>query len=138
MSFVYFIQAGEDGPIKIGLAARPEHRLRGLQTAHYEILHLRLALHGNEQDEARLHRQFRDCRLVGEWFAPTERLLELISRLRAVQDDAARSDLESWFLHGPPEDPIADICDECGYAMQGELSERGSRHCYACLMEVPE
>jgi hypothetical protein len=43
-SFVYIVQAGEDGPVKIGAAARPTLRVVELQVANWQELHLRAAV----------------------------------------------------------------------------------------------
>lgn len=43
---VYMIRAGDDGPDKIGVARDQRKRLRGLQTAHAESLHLIRILDG--------------------------------------------------------------------------------------------
>ena len=64
---VYLIQAGENGPIKIGRAVDPERRLRGLQCAHYETLTLRRVWPGDWAEEVALHRAFADFRIRGEW-----------------------------------------------------------------------
>lgn len=42
--WVYIVQAGERGPIKIGSAGNVQKRLSGLQTGHYEELHLVAAI----------------------------------------------------------------------------------------------
>jgi hypothetical protein len=66
--FVYFIQAGADGPIKIGYTADPFARLEELQTAHYEDLRLLMTIADNGTLEARLHERFAELRIRGEWF----------------------------------------------------------------------
>lgn len=40
-SFVYVVQSGEDGPVKIGSARKPSARKDSLQTANWQELHLR-------------------------------------------------------------------------------------------------
>lgn len=67
MSF-YMIQAGEDGPVKIGKAADPERRRAGLQTAHYIPLNLLRVFPGSHRTEGWLHHAFASYRLYGEWF----------------------------------------------------------------------
>lgn len=71
--FVYIIQAGEDGDVKIGWAVNPRDRLKNLQTGN--SLELRL-LHferiGSKRAAARverwLHQEFGGHRIRGEWF----------------------------------------------------------------------
>lgn len=66
---VYLIQAGENGPVKIGFAAHVTIRLADLQSAHYEELRLlRTVSDAGRNVERWLHRQFREQRIRGEWF----------------------------------------------------------------------
>lgn len=71
---VYFIQAGPDGPIKIGVSHDVAARLVNLQTAHWEELRLLGTAIGGFELERDLHAAFAAHRLKGEWFAisPTE------------------------------------------------------------------
>jgi hypothetical protein len=77
---VYFIQAGTDGPIKIGISDNPAKRLAQLQTAHP----VGLALLGVVPDvdlalERELHRRFAAYRMNGEWFAPAAPVLDYVA-----------------------------------------------------------
>lgn len=72
---VYFIQVGEDGPVKIGRSYDVQQRLAGLQVSHHLKLHLRCEVSrdpgdlSDEQTEALFHRKFEQYRLRGEWFS---------------------------------------------------------------------
>jgi T5orf172 domain len=66
--FVYFIQAGDTGPVKIGLANTPEERARTLQTGNHRELHLRHVVPGSGDVERQLHDRFAAARIRGEWF----------------------------------------------------------------------
>ena len=70
--FVYVIRAGDIGPIKVGVAKNPEGRLREHQTSNHERLTLLHVLPGGRNLEAELHRNLKDARLHGEWFAGPE------------------------------------------------------------------
>lgn len=77
--YVYFIQQGKDGPIKIGVASNPIDRMVNLQMGSgYE-----LALLGVTEESAglekMLHRQFSHLRLHYEWFSPDGELLDYIT-----------------------------------------------------------
>ncbi len=74
---VYLIRCGEDGPVKIGFAADPEERLRDLQCAHHETLHLIRTWDGNRTEEAKLHRHFSRLRIRNEWFRFDEAMLSI-------------------------------------------------------------
>lgn len=78
-SWVYFIRAGEDGPIKIGFTGgSPYVRMRDLQTGNHERLRLLGAVPGTSKDENAFHRRFGDLRGEGEWFRPEPRLIQFI------------------------------------------------------------
>lgn len=79
--FVYFIQQGKDGPIKIGFTANLEERQQALQIGNPEPLRLRLALPARPQDERRYRRDFDFAHLRGEWFTPCSDLLDFIRGL---------------------------------------------------------
>lgn len=86
---IYFVQAGETGPIKIG-TCRPEHldgRIRNLQTGCWLTLTVRLAVEpGGRELESRLHSLFSDDWIDREWFYPSEAVLGLIRSGVAVAD----------------------------------------------------
>ena len=65
---VYFIRAGESGPVKIGKADDVMERLAGLQCGNPEPLRLIRTLDGGQFEEYWLHRHYRPLRLRGEWF----------------------------------------------------------------------
>jgi Meiotically Up-regulated Gene 113 (MUG113) protein len=67
-TFIYFIQSGEDGPIKIGLSNRPERRVPELQTGNPRELLMRHVIPGNLAVEQQLHQRFEPARIRGEWF----------------------------------------------------------------------
>lgn len=85
---VYFVQAGEGGPIKIGWARNPWGRIRDLQVAHWAVLTMLGTTDGGVALERRLHRRFAKERVRGEWFNPSPRLYAAIARLC---DDAVRA-----------------------------------------------
>lgn len=81
--FVYFIRAGEY--VKIGKAADPEDRMRGMQTAC--PFHMRLvgtidcrSDGGAYVYERKLHHRFRSLRVRGEWFRMDREILRYIGR----------------------------------------------------------
>jgi hypothetical protein len=78
---VYFIQAGIDGPIKVGMSRDPARRLITLQGANPAELTLLAVVEGNRDDERAIHERFSDCRIRGEWFEPTPELLAFIAGL---------------------------------------------------------
>jgi hypothetical protein len=79
---VYFIGSAS-GPIKIGIAARPTDRLKGLQTGHHERLELLATCQGGQELERAYHKRFAARRLNGEWFERCPEIETEIERLNA-------------------------------------------------------
>ena len=77
--YVYFIQQGDNGPIKIGYSAEPEKRLQTLSTASPYPLRILKTLKGGKSLEQELHIRFADHQLEGEWFAPDDDLLDFMN-----------------------------------------------------------
>lgn len=79
--WVYFVQEGDCGPIKIGTSAQVAPRVRDLQVAQPRLLHTRAAT--KLYEECELHRFYKRERIRGEWFRPSPRLLAFIRSLQA-------------------------------------------------------
>jgi hypothetical protein len=86
-SWVYFIQAGDDGPIKIGTSRDPRKRFLELQTASPYPLHVRAIGPGGRAAEHRMHTRFAGCRLHGEWFEPVPAIQRIVDQLNAFDRD---------------------------------------------------
>jgi hypothetical protein len=75
---IYFAQAGEGGPIKIGVSSRDTmERVRSIDSGSPEPVRLLGVMAGLWAEERELHRRFRQVR--GEWFEPTEDLLAYVA-----------------------------------------------------------
>jgi len=79
--YVYFIQKGLHGPIKIGVSVNPSKRLKTLQTACTEQLHLLGTYKASYNSEAELHQLFASTHIRGEWFECTDELLDKVYQL---------------------------------------------------------
>lgn len=78
-SWVYFIQAADSGPIKIGFTTGdPRSRMASLQTGNPHPLRLLVVVPGTPEDEGSLHERFAQSRMQGEWFAPSPILIAFI------------------------------------------------------------
>jgi len=77
---LYFAKA-KNGLIKIGQSGDPDRRLRDLQTMSPIPIDMVLVLDGMAASEGALHEWFADSRTHGEWFRPTDRLLDAIEFL---------------------------------------------------------
>lgn len=79
MAYVYFIQSGESGPVKIGIADNPYKRLVELQVGSPERLTIRaMFMTETATDERRLHEEFEEEHISGEWFRSSPRLMALV------------------------------------------------------------
>jgi len=98
--YVYFIQEGHSGPIKIGVAAEPRNRLTDLQCANPRPVRLICAVKGSFKLEKHLHRLLKDHRIRGEWFHPSIEVLEAISEaLKFSKLGATISEIECDDFH---------------------------------------
>jgi len=77
--WTYFVQSVDGGPIKIGITrTSPEARLSGLQTGSPLQLRIVGLIAGDQ--EKMLHERFAKIRLHGEWFTPTDELIDFIKQ----------------------------------------------------------
>ena len=98
MNYLYFIQAGKDGPIKIGITNDIEKRLKSLQTANskkLEVLYY-TKTSSPRKSEKLLHDHFRENNINGEWFRPDKYLLDHIEKLKSVNYDSLEESA-TWF-----------------------------------------
>lgn len=110
---VYFIQQGTDGPIKIGKTSEPWTRLRELQCANPDDLRMLGVLEGGRDLEGRLHHEFRQGHIRGEWFrADTPGLRRLI---RTAKRPLGR--------------PRGGLCESCYQRPVGPCRKRFCDHC---------
>src|SRR5690348_15503607 len=86
---IYFIQAGEDGPIKIGQAKDVRKRMEALRTGCPHKLKLLGTIQGGLLQERALQRTFAEDRTHGEWFAPSPRLLAFVAEVLEPDADTA-------------------------------------------------
>lgn len=68
--FIYFVRAGDAGPIKVGYAGNVRRRLSTLQIGCPCPLILLHHEPGSLADEVEWHWRLRDFRVRGEWFRP--------------------------------------------------------------------
>lgn len=122
---VYFVQAGDGGPIKIGwTGGDPKARMRDLQTGNPYPLSMLGHVPGSGADETDLHEQFRHLRMVGEWFKPAPDLVAFIAGVKWSRNVPTSREIIT-------EDPPGDIdpapkldCSICEERRREALSVR--------------
>lgn len=84
---VYFVQEGEDGPVKIGFtSSHIARRIYTLQSGNPRSLRLIGRFPAVPMVETRLHGMFSRTRIRGEWFEPSQELLVLAETADRVRE----------------------------------------------------
>jgi len=79
---VYFVQCGDDGPIKIGMASNIKSRINDIQSmCPYQLSVIGSIPNGGKVTERLLHEKFSSLRIHGEWFSPGSELISFVSEL---------------------------------------------------------
>src|ERR1700761_1608274 len=77
--FIYFLQVGMDGPIKIGFTnSNVRQRARTLQAISPHVLRWIGVFPGTKTDERNAHLLLKNCSVRGEWFYPTVEVMAFI------------------------------------------------------------
>ena len=80
---VYFIRAGENGPIRIGFSTQIFMRKKSLVPwSPYPLTLLAEIPDGTMAIEAMLHRRFHQYRFNRDWFSPAPEILSLIDEVK--------------------------------------------------------
>jgi hypothetical protein len=88
--FVYFVQAGDGGNIKIGISTDVLKRITKMQSDCPEKLNLLLVVPGDGAREAHLHDRLSAHRRDGEWFTPCNEIFKLIDELSGEAVDVSK------------------------------------------------
>lgn len=78
VAYIYFVQQGDYGPVKIGLAKNVLKRLDGLLNGSPLELHLRAVMPGDRAVERQMHQRFAKHHIRGEWFQPDPEIVMFI------------------------------------------------------------
>ena len=79
---IYFIQEGDNGPIKIGKAGSVERRQKGLQIAHHKELFILQVIPGGAERENKIKKDLIEYKIRGEWFQPTPEVFEYMRSVK--------------------------------------------------------
>jgi hypothetical protein len=110
---IYFIQAGEDGPIKITITINPQSWLQNHQRNHYEELRIIQQIPGDTRRKAQLKETLKDFIIRGDWFEPAD---EVIDCIRDMKDPEYLKIGERAFaiLYRHTEGSPTELCPFCG------------------------
>jgi hypothetical protein len=118
---VYFIRAGEGGPVKIGVAGDVASRLAEFQTAHFQTLHIIREMDGDTLAEREMHRRFKHRHIRGEWFEFDPEMLTVVpdysrapsvghTKLMVWLKDKPMTEEEFGFLVGASQAAVSRYC----------------------------
>lgn len=94
---IYFAQAGDGGPIKIGFTGRPmAERAAQLKSSNHEPIKVLAVIEGSRSDEEVLHARFAAHRRTGEWFSPHASLLRFVATLPAYDGRRTYAPTKAW------------------------------------------
>ena len=79
---VYFIQAGNNGPIKIGVSSVPQMHLDRLQQGNHEELRLIAEIPGERSLEQKVQADLKAFELERKWFHATNEVLDYIKKIQ--------------------------------------------------------
>jgi hypothetical protein len=82
---IYFIQAGEEGLIKIGCAIAPWKKIKQLQLGSATNLILLKTIPGNEKKRKEIHTYLSTYNKQGDWFYPTTEVIKFIESIKEVE-----------------------------------------------------
>ena len=80
---IYFIQSGDNGPVKIGQSTNVASRLKCLQSASPNKLKLLYCHESDKFSEPMIRHLFNEILIRGEWFQPSKEIFDCIENLKA-------------------------------------------------------
>lgn len=110
--FIYFMQNGEKGPIKIGLTFNVQRRLTQAQTFNYQPITLLGHIPGNQRLETNLLKRFSSYQLLGEWFTFNDELYNLARGIFDVEYEK-HGDRNYLILYRQTTKAMTDPCPFC-------------------------
>lgn len=112
--FVYVIQQGLNGPVKIGCAVDPGARLASMQSGNPDQLRIVGVCRGSRGVERMLLAAFSPHSIRGEWFSPVPEIMEFANSLPTWEAVSAGADCPA--VRTPAE--RAQRLREAGYTHQ--------------------
>lgn len=98
ISKVYFLRCDSSGLIKIGVSTNVAHRVSAIQSGSPTQMTLLATEEGGQEREKQLHDTYAEHRVRGEWYRPTDELLDYISDQEQPSGPKERKTLDSKLL----------------------------------------
>ena len=122
-TWIYFVQAGSGGPIKIGKTANFFDRFTTLQVGNHESLVVLRLVRGARTEERSFHTRFAAQRIRGEWFRPEPALL---IEVFGLPDNFSTSFRTAW--------STCSGCGDTGFDVSQTLEGLFVGYCRRCKM----
>jgi hypothetical protein len=125
LTWLYLIREGESGPIKIGRSNDPWKRMDTLQSGNPRQLFMICAFRVGTTAhivERNTHREFIAHRMLGEWYAPVDQLVDFAAARglpTCERCDSEQKRLHVWAPDKYHTDPIA-LCFACMNSAESE------------------
>ena len=110
---IYFIQAGENGPIKIGASSVPRFHLDRLQQGNHEKLTIVAEIPGERNLGKKVQADLKAFERGRQWFYPTDEVLDYIEKMQWVEYEITDA-VPVAVLWRDSEDSETDHCPFCG------------------------
>src|SRR5687768_8375875 len=82
---IYFVQeVGGERLVKIGFSDLPDRRVITVKSKHSQDVDVLAVIDGGRPVERMLHKQLEADRVRGEWFRPTDSVLQIVKSAQAV------------------------------------------------------
>jgi len=114
---IYVIEAGPDGPLKIGSTVNVEQRMKDLQTGNHEELTIVMSFEGGATLEHQIHKDLKDyqIRKSGEWFKRDDQVFLYLRDLQSVNPKTETIDGDEYIvLWRDTEKSSTEFCPFCG------------------------
>ena len=121
---IYFIQEGDDSPIKIGKAKSVEQRLKTLQISHHKELNILQVIPGSTERETKILKDLNKFKIKGEWFQPSKEVFEYMRSVKTIEYEII--DGRPYpVLYRDKDKTKTEICPFCG---KGHIHGIGDGH----------
>ena len=110
---VYFIQTGDNGPIKIGASDTPREHVKILQQGNHEELKLIAQIPGDRSLEKKVREDLKAFERGRKWFDATDEVLDYIEKIQLVEYEIIDG-VPLAILWRDSEDSETDHCPFCG------------------------